>query len=327
MSTYRSLTEAGSLTISHMYDIQIDQLSNVDMLAVSNIDSLLLIGSRLSKSYFIYNSSGSFVKSQKVQDEDEMAVDEEEDIVYEQQVDEQKSKEKLVDLAWTPRGNIICLTDSSYVLTISRVTGKVMTLPEQAGTDARSISTSPLLYIADYDTGTFYSFDDGESWWNNVDIPELHVKFAQAIPVTSKQQMKTNTNTLVWWVATEINHDMPSESYQLIIYKIHNYTDSYSRNRVSTLITITQPSAVVFNIQSNFKRMAYDGRSTMFIVCNHISDVYLFSISGVYDRQLTFLPRLSLNSYPLCLAFDKHNQVMFIGHSQIGLVRVFRLAY
>lgn len=146
--------------------------------------------------------------------------------------------------------------------------------------------------------------------------------------MTSKQQMKANNNTLVWWIATEINHEMPSESYQLIIYKIHKHIDSYSTNRASSTINVTEPSAVVSDIQSNFKRMAYDGRSAMCVVCNHMADVHLFSISGVYDRQLTLLPRLLLNSYPLCLAFDKHNQqVMFIGHSQIGLVRVFRLAY
>jgi hypothetical protein len=119
--TLRSLTEAGSLTISHMYDIQIDQLSNVDMLAVSSIDSLLLIGSQLFKCYFIYNSSGSFAKSQHVQFEDKLLFDEEQS--HELQIDKQKSKEKLVDLAWTPRGRILYLTDRFNVLIISRVTG------------------------------------------------------------------------------------------------------------------------------------------------------------------------------------------------------------
>ena len=209
----------------------------------------------------------------------------------------------LHDACWTPRGNIVYVTDSNKRVVVMSSNGDGISTPTNM-TKPRSLSVSidNIIYLCDWEAGVYQSINDGISWSLVFKSPDgWH--WAEVIKVS------TDPYDNFWIRGWQIGND----SYRL---------GSYNMNGgFSEIIT---PTTDGIHIDLLYSSLAQDGHMNIFLSDYHNKAVHVFSVNGQYQRQL--LSPDQLNSYPFRLAVDKERQLLYAGQwdSKVG---IFKLLY
>jgi hypothetical protein len=152
--------------------------------------------------------------------------------------------ELLKDAAWTHRGNIICITQSS-VVTMSR-SGDIICKTNIEHARSLNVSADNAIYIACGKHGVYQSTDDGLTWFHLFSSPD-EFDFRQVIKVA----LLTNPNTDTFWTLEE--HVFRIREYTL--NKLTSASNKVAWQDISALAHCDEASCV----------MAYDSGLNIFV--------------------------------------------------------------
>ena len=214
--------------------------------------------------------------------------------------------DRLFDVTWTPRGDMVYSTcDSHQVVTISEA-GDVIGLMQMKDPRCFSVSNDDVIYIADWQNGIFQSTDGGMTWCHTFSLPE-EKQCIQVIKVTTEAGD-------VFWVLEKF-----AVYSRLRIYSItENQSTSGDITWRDVDLMTSRGLRIVLSWNS---RLTYDGGKLMFLTELENSAVHVLSVDGVYQHQLLSSEDVST---PYGLSVDRHRKLMYVGPSK-GVVKVFAL--
>jgi hypothetical protein len=288
----------GSLkSITHVRDICVTQLltancsnySHVDILSAHN--NLLIIAQRGRHEFFIYNSNGSYLQTLPAHN-------------------------SLLDITWTPHGNIVYSTLNYTVTTISGegtdMAKTQLSLPQQF-----SVSADGAIYLSEVPKGLYRSCDDGMNWTLVFESPDSEYP-VQAIKVSSPEQQ----HTVFWTVPLVVSNGQMTNG----TVKHTHYLRVFDKMKVG-LITLPPIESYV-DPRLSEPRLAFDKHSTVFLTRGGL--VYTlptdYHLRDDRQRQPLALIRLSNDSTAWFATVDSLNDVLYVGKS-CGVVGVYNLTY
>ena len=266
----------------------VDQLkgcSSVNILSVVN-DKILLSYVGLSQ-LFIYSREGRHLSTIKTNDND-----------------------RLFDVTWTPRGNIVYTTYISNKVVVMSESGKVISTHTQM-TKPRylSVSTDDLIYLADYKTGVYQSTGDGVSW---------SLVFKSTDGWHCRQVIKVTTDhSDNFWTLEESDN----LNWHLRVYSVDRRRSDGNVTWRDINVTTTDCENIDLSYSCS---LSYDGNMNIFLSDYHNKAVHVLSVNGQYHCQL-LLSRYIKNK-PCGLAVDKERQLLYVGQDE-SVVEVFQLTY
>ena len=233
------------------------------------------------------------------------------------------TNDTLIDATWTPRGNIVYTTFSKLVVWLPGTGGN--TRITRTGDCSFLSMSNDTIYLADSETGVYYSTDDGLSW-NHVFNSTDGWSIWQVIKVTY------NHNVAFW--ALEYHKSS-------VINRLHEYsvvkesvannttwnnlkiTTNYSKARD---INITKPDGKRINLKAS--TLAYDGSTKVFLLENIGETIHVFSVSGLYYCQLRLVNHHKDSDFldPFRLTVNNKRRLLYVGHYN-RRVSVFKLTY
>ena len=267
MTSYKLLF---SFTVTQLHNLPTDK--RVAILSVFK-GKLLVSGLRLSQ-LFIYNTSGSYLSSVKINN-------------------------RLWDAKWTPRGNIIYTSAACTVGMVSKVGGIIIRATKYQMKTPRYLSIdNNVIYITDVDTGLFRSTDDGVSW---------NLVFKAPDEWACEQVIKVNSNPRLiedFWMV--VRRDQ--ENYALRVYSV----DKRRTDIVVTWknVTALEPNGRTIKV-SYRSRLSYDGKTNIFLSNCFDEAVHVFSVNGLYQFQIRSSSPFQKHFWRL--EFDRKSQLLFAG--------------
>ncbi len=275
----------------HTRDITLPQLNNelscgVSILSVSS-GGQLLVGQYRDSQLNVYSTDGDHVTSIDLPGGD-----------------------RLVDAAWTPRGNIVYTTyDKVAVMSQS---GDVVAQQQMIHSWYVYVSSDDVIYLADYMNGVHKSTDDGVTWTCVFKSPDgWH--FRQIIKVS------IDNYTDEFW----------TREYNTVSQCLSVYTlDNRLVNGELTWCDVTLPDHTPVDFHCG--RLAFDGHTNIFMTDFDNRAVHVWSVSGQYERQLLSSQHFTTNDtnvFPQRLAIDhQRGHVMYVGKSD-KTIGVYELTY
>ena len=219
----------------------------------------------------------------------------------------------LMDVTWTPRGNIVFTTCITREVVVMSESSKVINTHKQMKNPGLiSVSDDSVIYLADWQTGVYQSSDDGASWG---------LVFNSTAGWHCWQVIKVSTDYSddFWTLEASDN-----KNYHLRVYR--RYTDGKMtwRDIDMTWRDIDVPITDGKHIDLSGSRLSYDGNMNIFLNESNNNAVHLLSMNGQYYCQL--LSPHHLENKPYSLAVDNVRQLLYVGQEK-GLVKVFKLTY
>ena len=269
-----------------LQNFTVDQLKNKRVNTLSVFNDKLLVGSAGLRQLFIYSREGRHLSTITTNNND-----------------------KLYDVTWTPRGNIVYTTRNSKVVVMSE-SGKVITTHTQM-TSPRclSVSSDGIIYLADWKTGVYQSTDDGVSW-------SLVFKSTDGWHCWQVVKVTIDHSDDFW---TQEKSD--NNNYRLRVYSV----DRRRSDGSATCRDINVPTTDGENINlSVYCSLSYDGNMNIFLNDCDNKAVHVLSVNGQYHCQL--LSSHHFKNKPFRLAVDKERQLLYVGQAK-GVVGVFKLTY
>lgn len=204
--------------------------------------------------------------------------------------------ESLFDAVWTLRSDdILCLTDTRYLLVINSLSGDVIASSTSQTYDSSQLSVSPdsVIYLSHSKTGIFQSNDSGMTWSHLVKNPNSKWEYKHAIKVSTN-----NYSADTWVIIESISISWPE--CWLRIYTTYKYASANQTWR-----DVTVPSSV----QLGFGKLAFEGRNKIFTTDAIYHAVHMWSVNGSYVGQL--VPAFDrIKHSPISLAMNRQRQVM-----------------
>jgi hypothetical protein len=214
--------------------------------------------------------------------------------------------QSVCDVVWTPRGKIVYTECRSGKVVIMSQSGYVIQETKRLRLRYFVVSTDDVIYVISGAKLVYKSADDGLTWSRMFEVSG-GVLCVQVIKVS------TDSNTDVFWTV-ELSAEWCVRMYKLDQRRAVGYNVTWR--------DITIPSHVTIGLRHC--RLAYDGRTSIFVMDFINRAVHVLSVSGHYERQL--ISRQQLKSHPLRIAIDTQRHVMYVGQDK-GLVGVFELKY
>ena len=229
---------------------------------------------------------------------------------------------RLMDAAWTPRGNIVytnlvdkkvvVLSESNTVISVNTT----VKIPKYL-----CVSNDNIIYLTDSQresSAVYQSIDDGDSW--------SEVFKQTKIWLTMQVIKVTYNNSIDFWLL------MPDEAMNLHIHVYSVDNRSFNDNKAWRIIkVITTECKHVYYLGNS---LSYDNKMNIFLTqqtspnkfYNGQGDkaVHVLSVDGKYDHQL--LSSHQIMNEPQRLAVDNERQLLYVGQNK-GLVQVFELMY
>ena len=275
-----------SVTSSQMLlSYTVNQLNGWYVSILSVFNDKLLVSSNSVSQLFIYSREGRHLSTITTNNND-----------------------RLVDAAWTPRGNIVYTTLNSNKVVVMSESGKVNTTDTQmTRLMYLSVSNDNIIYLADYETGVYQSTDDGVSW---------SLVFKSTDGWHCRQVIKVTTDhSYDFW--TLENRDT---KYHLRVYSLDRRRSD--GNVIWKDINVTTTGGEQIRLSAS--TLSYDGNMNVFLRDYHNKTVHVFSVNGQYHSQL--LSSHHIKNEPFRLAVDKERQLLYIGQEE-SVVGVFKLTY
>ena len=215
--------------------------------------------------------------------------------------------EKLFDVTWTPRGNILYTTDfpSNKVVVMSE-SGKVITTHTQM-TDPRylSVSNDDVVYLADFQRGVYQSTDDGVSW---------SLVFESTEGRQCWQVIKVNTDhSDDFWTL-----EQSGNKSHLRVYSIKRCSEDKVSWKDINVTTIDGKHTILSR-----SSLSYGNNMNIFLSDYYNKAVHVLSVNGQYDCQL--LSSHHIKNKPCRLAVDEKRQLLYVGQDG-RVIEAFRLS-
>ena len=253
-------------------------------LSLSNKELLI---SCLHKMLYIYSHEGLYISAINIKED---------------------SSDSLLDAKLTPLGNIIYITQQSKKVVVMSVSGIVNTTHSRMPKPRYlSVSNDANMYLADEETGVYWSTNDGISW---------SIVFKPTDEWHCLQVMK---------VSTDHNDDF----WTLVTNKTNYYRRVYSleRGRVDGNVTWKNINVAIkdcIDISLTQQGLFHDGNMNFFITDPKSKAIHVWSAIGRHQCEL--LSSQHIRRLPTTLAVDKERQLLYVGQTQ-GVVQVFKLIY
>ena len=215
------------------------------------------------------------------------------------------NNDKLLDAAWTPRGNIVYTTLYSHKVVVMSESGKVITTHTQM-TDPRclSISNDDIIYLTDFKTGVYQSTDNGISW-------SLVFKSTDGWHCYQVTKVTTDHSDDFWTLEESDNNN-----WHLRVYSVDRRRSDDNVTWRDINVTTTDGKHTDLSHSS----LSYDGNMNIFLSDCDNKAVHVLSVNGQYHCQL--LSSHHIKNKPYRLAVDKERQQLYVGQAD-GVVGVF----
>jgi hypothetical protein len=272
-------------------------------------------------------------------------------------------KDTVRDAVWTREGNIVYTTNNTKQVVVMTQTGEVKAQTPMTDPRHLTGSThDDVIYLADYENGLQQSVDGGLTW-ATLFKPCSGGSFVQAVKVATDRDIdefwiiedtKSDTKPIrVVSLGDNSSQSLGSDSnsFELVSMGQSSRLDTclrddlqldnncrassqyygkkrrlsiYKRNRRGAVVrnVVSLPSQTLINLAGS--RLAYDGRTSIFLSDYKNKAVHVWSVNGQYDHQL--LSSVDFTGKPSFLTVDEQRRLMYVAQSD-STIKVFKLRY
>lgn len=220
------------------------------------------------------------------------------------------------NVIWTPFNDIAYTSMLGKTVVIVSPHGEIRSQSKLVNPRSLSMPRENVIYLADYHRGVLQSIDNGKTWsdvfkwWSNTSG-----NCSQLVVVPSTD---INTDNL-WTLEKSVNGN-----WQLRVYEVnHQHGPDYP---IWWEVKLPVPPAT--DLSNSW--LTYDGHSSILMTDYINRAVHVWSVSGLYERQLLSPQDFDDGNKPRCLAVDSKRQLLYVsfhGPSGKDLVGLYELTY
>ena len=215
----------------------------------------------------------------------------------------------ILDVTWTPRGNIAYTTYNNKSVVVMSEAGKIIHTSVMTGPQRFSVSTDDIIYMADEVAGVYQSVDDGASW---------------SLIINSTQRWNC-------WQVIKVSSEHGDDYWTFLKKGFLSLMRLYSRNqsihqggKIKTWKDVNLPTIDGKKVELVDSSVSYDGNSNIFLSDFNTRAVHVWTSRGLYHTRL--LSSENFKHEPCKLAIDTRERLLFVGKLN-SVVDVYSLKY
>lgn len=262
---------------------------------VSVRNELLLTGIKQTNQLYVYNSSGHLQYNITLPNQD-----------------------TFWDVTWTPSGLIAYTTYSAITVILVTPNASSVVVSSRKFDEVYHLTTATAsMYLVDYKTGLYQSFDDGLTWYASrisLDSGWKTLHIAKVPRYIGRGDCCNDTDNKLLWSIEQAKQGQETV-HRLSIYALN------SSNVADFRCDVTLPTGVKVNPSA--VSLTYAGGCNIWLTDRLSKAVHLLKINGTYKQQLLSADNFP-DTEPYIAAIDVTNNLLYVGQTK-GMIGVFEI--